>query len=432
MVQLGGAGLAAPLLGKRPGPPPLTPLYVFLFIACVAHSVGMMPAFGLRFRHLAADAGLDAAETAATLGKVSAFRSMAEFFATPALAFGSDHIGRRPVMMLRTAVLCLQFSILAASKSLWAVCAAYIVFGLLSDSNGALESACVADATPAGVARAVEFGRVFTVIGAAIIVGPAIGGYLVGVDDCLPFKVAALLFICSFAYVAWQLPEYLRRKPGSNRNERSVANLSLCSMLETSPGLLWYISATTLCDMGMGAFGSVQVLWLREAFGLEGRGVGMLMSASGLELMVIQSLIMPRLLKALQGREAVLAQLGACITAMKLVAYAFSPSVSWIFVAQVVGALSTCALAPLRSLCTKSVPESHQGALSGAMAAISTAAGVVGGLVGSHVFAASLRSGGPLGRFLLVGALCYFMAAMCICKGACADTFRKEKLMESP
>lgn len=416
MLQSRRTNLKEPLLSKEHGAPSLAPLRLYVLALCTSGVIGMVPAFALRFRELAADAGLDEAMTAATLGRVTACRSVAEFFASPVLALWSDRVGRRPIIMLCVAAVTLEFAALGVSKSLGAFSTTYVVFGLLTNANGTLEGACIADATPAGSARAAAFGRLFAMIGMAMSVGPMIGGYLAGIDGRLTFKVASFLCACVFVYVARHMPEYLQHAhrsadPGVSSTPGFAA---LCSLVKSSPCLMWYAGANVFYGVATGAYSSSVVIWLREAFGWEGRGVGLFMSASGIELMVAQGVLLPRLLKALQGREALLAKLGLLTSGAKYAAYSVAPSGAWLVLAQVVGTLGTCAAAPLRSLSTQGVPESQQGALSGALAALMTIANIHGSLVGSHVLAESLRSGAHPGQYLLVSAAASGLAAMCV------------------
>jgi DHA1 family tetracycline resistance protein-like MFS transporter len=397
-----------------------------------AYVVAMIPAFSLRFRELAVANGLDEAATAASLGKLTAMRSLVEFGATPTLAFWSDRIGRRPVMLLCALALCFEFGVLASSQSLWVFSATYIAFGLLANANGALESTCIADATPPGAARAVAFSRFFTVVGAVMVVGPVIGGHLAAIDGRAPFAAASILYLISLFYMFLQLPEYYSKRDPNSSNSRASSSSVVKHLLMTSPSTLWYIGASVFSSMGVGAFGSVQVLWLRSAFGWDGQQVGKFISLSGLLVIVSQSVILPRLLQRLKGCEPLVAQMGLMITAAKLVAYGLAPSGLWLYAFQLSGVACTCAIAPLRSLCTKAVPESHQGAVTGIISALSTAAQVIGSIVGSQVFATSLRMGFHVGSALFVAAACYCLAFACVVHAAHVEKAVHPKRMEVP
>lgn len=325
-------------------------------------------------------------------------------------------------MLLCTAAVALQMCFLAASRSLWEFGAVFVAFGLLSNSNGALEATCIADATEPGASRSLAFGQLFTVIGAVMVVGPLVGGWLMSLDGRLPFLVGAALCTGGLLFAAWQLPEYLSEKRHRGRVLRRTNSFeAVRDVLRSSPSTRWFISASVLSALGVGAFFSAQVLWLREVFGFDSRGVGSFLSLNGLLLIASQGVLLPRLLKAFSGREARLVQLSLFWMAAKLAALGLAPSPAWLWATQIAGIGGSCAMAPLRSLCTKAVPESNQGALAGMVSAASTAAQVVGSVLGSQVFAASLRGGVPAGSFLLVGAAAHCAAAACVSRGAVID-----------
>lgn len=432
----GAEGLGEPLLSPngKARRPSLRPLWAVTLLQGTAYVVAMLPSFSLRFQELALASGLDAATTAATLGRLQAVRSVVEFGATPTLAFWSDRVGRRPVMLLCSAALSVQLGLFAFSRSLWHMAFVFVAFGLFSDSNGALEATCIADATPAGAARAAAFAWLYTIIGAVMVVGPLIGGYMASLDGRAPFLAGASLCAVGVVYSALVLPEYSAEKlrgggqPAARRSSSFVAS----NLLKDSPSTAWFIAASVVAAMGMGAFASVQVLWLREVLEFDSRSVGLYMSASGLLLVVSQGAILPRLLKALGGRQASLAKLGLFLTAAKLVLMGLAPSRAWLWAIQLASVASSCAVAPLRSLCTKDVPESHQGALTGLVSGASTAAQVAGSVVGSQVFAASLRGAAPVSSFLYVGAACYCLALACVFRGARLEGKVHPKRVEVP
>ncbi|CAK0895076.1 unnamed protein product [Prorocentrum cordatum] len=372
-------GTACPSAAARP-------LWAVTLLEGTAFVIAMVPAFSLRFRELAKAEGLDAAATAVMLGRLQAVRSAVEFVATPTLTFWSDRTGRRPVMLLCATALTLQMLCLALARSLWAFGAVFVAFGLLSNSNGALEATCIADATEPGASRSLAFGRLYTVIGAVMVVGPLVGGWLTSIDGRVPFFAGAALCTGGVFFAAWQLPEYLSEKRHRGRVlRRSSSAEALGGVLRGSPSTTWFICASVFSALGVGAFASAQVLWLREVFGFDSRGVGSFLSLNGLLLIASQGVLLPRLLKAFSGREARLVQLGLLWTAAKLAALGLAPSTAWLWAAQIAGIGGSCAVAPLRNLCTKAVPESHQGALAGTVSGASTAAQVVGSVLGSQV-----------------------------------------------
>jgi len=155
----------------------------------------MIPAFNLRVSALGQAAGYDAAEVANALGLISALRSFSEFTAAPMLASWSDRHGRKWALLLSSVAFVLEAALIAVSPGLLMMGIVHTLGGFLA-SNGAIETSCVADATPAGPKRAVAVGRFLTVVGAALVLGPFFGRHSVG-----EFWWALTLCVCSSAWL---------------------------------------------------------------------------------------------------------------------------------------------------------------------------------------------------------------------------------------
>jgi len=420
--------LATPLL-RRSKPPPLAPLYAVSLLRTTATAIAMMPAFNLRVVSLGEAAGYDTAAVANAMGLISAFRSFTEFTAAPLLASWSDRLGRQRVILASALAFTLEATLMAVSTGLVMLGAVHATFGCFA-SGGAVETSCIADATPAGPKRAVAVGRFFTVIGAALVLGPALGGALLArVGGSAPFACAACLGLTAFLATAVALPEYLplsRRAPKESTTMLPAAGVY--RLLSQTPPLRWYVAASGLFSLGMALYGTVNVLWLKEAFGWDGQDVGHFLSAVGAAVITSQVLVLPGVLRISKGRESLVVQGAMMVHAFKFIGYAWAPSGKWVYVVLALSTPTFCAAPVLSSLCTRHVPATQQGLWSGSMSALNTAANVVGALIGSRLLALSLRGFLPLGSPLYAGALCHMLAALCV---GCASLTVDKKMPES-
>ncbi|CAJ1337103.1 unnamed protein product [Effrenium voratum] len=306
----------------------------------------------------------------------------------------------------------------------------HVAGGLLS-SGGAIETSCIADATPAGPRRAVALGRFFTVIGAALVLGPALGGYLLGhFGGAAPFACASLLGSLALLGTALLVPEYL--PPGRRAKSKAplLPALEAMQLLAQVPPLRWYAAASGLFNLGMAVYGTVNVLWLKEAFGWTGQDVGHFLSALGAAVILSQVVFLPGLLRLAKGREPIVVQGAILLHAIKFLGYAWAPKGCWAYAVLAVSSPTFCAAPILSSLCTRHVPSTQQGLWSGSTSALNTAASVVGALIGSRLLALALQGHLPLGSPLYAGCVFHLLAACCV--GCGSRRFAKDAAEDLP
>ncbi|CAJ1410995.1 unnamed protein product [Effrenium voratum] len=393
-------------------------------------ATAMMPAFNLRIAALGAAAGHDAAAVANAMGLISALRSFSEFTAAPLLASWSDRLGRKKALLASALAFTLETALLAVSPGLMMLGLVHVAGGLLS-SGGAIETSCIADATPAGPRRAVALGRFFTVIGAALVLGPALGGYLLGhFGGAAPFACASLLGSLALLGTALLVPEYL--PPGRRAKSKAplLPALEAMQLLAQVPPLRWYAAASGLFNLGMAVYGTVNVLWLKEAFGWTGQDVGHFLSALGAAVILSQVVFLPGLLRLAKGREPIVVQGAILLHAIKFLGYAWAPRGCWAYAVLAVSSPTFCAAPILSSLCTRHVPSTQQGLWSGSTSALNTAASVVGALIGSRLLALALQGHLPLGSPLYAGCVFHLLAACCV--GCGSRRFAKDAAEDLP
>src|SRR3977135_2304434 len=170
--------------------------------------------------------------------------ALMQFFFSPILGGLSDRFGRRPVVLLSSLGLALDYVLMALAPSLTWLFIGRVISGITSASVSTA-FAYIADVTPVEQ-RAAVFGKIGAAFGAGFILGPAVGGLLGGMDPGLPFWVAAGLSFANTLYGLLILPESLppdRRSPfrwkSANplgalhllRSDRVLAGLSVVNFL---------------------------------------------------------------------------------------------------------------------------------------------------------------------------------------------------------
>jgi MFS transporter, DHA1 family, tetracycline resistance protein len=141
------------------------------------------------------------------VGSLTATFSLSQLIFTPVLGAWSDRIGRRPTILLGLAVNGLAFTITGIGGALWVLFIARAVNGFGSSSLGAANAYIADVTTPEN--RSKGLGMLGAAYGIGFVIGPAIGGVLGGINQSLPFFVAAVLATTNFVLGWFLLPESL-------------------------------------------------------------------------------------------------------------------------------------------------------------------------------------------------------------------------------
>src|SRR5690606_19039968 len=155
---------------------------------------------------------------------LAAVFSIAQFLAAPLVGGLSDRWGRKPVFLACTTITVIGYLWLAFADSLLMIFLARIVAGIGSGKIG-IAQAIIADATPPEQ-RAKGMGMIGAAFGIGMILGPLLGGLLVGTDPLHPdyrapaFAAAAASGL-SLLLAALFLRETLRHQSASATPSRN-------------------------------------------------------------------------------------------------------------------------------------------------------------------------------------------------------------------
>jgi MFS transporter, DHA1 family, tetracycline resistance protein len=373
--------------------------------------------------------GGDTASAAFVYGLFGTVWAGMQFLASPLIGAISDRFGRRPVILLSTLGLALDYGIMATAPTLGWLFVGRSLSGVTSASY-ATAFAYIADVVPARE-RAAKYGMLGAAFGIGFILGPALGGLLGSVALRLPFWAAGTLSLAGTAYGFFVLPESLpaeRRAPLRLRRANPVGALRF---LGTHPALLGLAGAVFLHRVAHDCMPTLFVLYGDYRYAWSERTVGLVLAGVGAASMVVQVGLVGRAVKVLGEAWAMLT--GFAFGALGMLVYALAPTGS-IFVWGIpCSALFGLTYPSLQGLATARVDADEQGRLQGALASLMGIAGVVAPLLFTQSFAAAIGRWRTLGvpglPFLIAAAL---MVAAAVLGGRAALTRGGAEAAQAP
>ncbi|HEX6956458.1 MAG TPA: MFS transporter [Ferrovibrio sp.] len=188
---------------------------------------------------------------------LSAVFSVAQFLVAPPLGSLSDRIGRKPVFLACTILTAAGYLTLAFADSLWVIFAARVMGGIGSGKIG-IAQAIIGDATPPQK-RAKGMGLIGAGFGIGMILGPILGGVLIGDDPAhpayhLPAFAAAAASSLALLLAAITIRETLSPGSGSAVRSRNI----LKTLPQLSPGALAFVTMNFAISF---AFAQIETLF---------------------------------------------------------------------------------------------------------------------------------------------------------------------------
>jgi DHA1 family tetracycline resistance protein-like MFS transporter len=285
-----------------------------------------------------------------------------QFFFGPIVGMLSDRFGRRPVLLLSIFGLGVDYVFMALAPTLSWLFVGRVINGITSASFSTA-NAYVADVT-APQERAKAFGMLGAAFGVGFLIGPAIGGALGNINLRLPFWAAAGLAVCNWLYGFFVLPESL---PPSRRtaslNWRRANPVGALGFLRERKNLLGLISINVLYLLAHNVFPSIFVLYVGYRFNWGPFAAAAMLIATGLASILVQTLVVGRVVKAIGERGALL--IGLISAILGFIVYALASTPQWFFAGVPLGALSALIMPGLQSLMSRRVAGNEQGRLQG-------------------------------------------------------------------
>jgi predicted MFS family arabinose efflux permease len=325
---------------------------------------------------------LSAATPASTayllIGLLGATYPIMQFFSTPVLGQLSDRYGRKPVLaasLAGTAAGYVLFAIGVAAKSVPLLFASRAIDGL-TGGNISVAHAVIADVT-APEERTKAFGLAMGMFGAAMIIGPVLGGVLA--DASLsswftaktPFLVAAALAALNTVSIWTFFAE--TRKPDSSAPLQLVRNLKNLAGAYARPKLRRIFGAQFFVMTGNALFITFFGVFLIDRFAFSQHEIARFFGYTGACMIFTQFVTLRRMAKRFS--EPKVLRVTIIGTSVMVAAYLVIPSAWWIIpIAPLVSTCNGLTLVNLQGLLSRTAGAEAQGEALGIGQSISALA----------------------------------------------------------
>lgn len=329
------------------------------------------------------------------------------FFAAPALGALSDRYGRRPLLLVCLLGSAIGYLVFGIGGALWILFVGRIIEGITGGSISTI-FAYFADIIPPEQ-RTKYFGWVSAVVGVGTVIGPTLGGLLAKFGYSAPMYFGAIITLLNVVYGYFFMPESL------NKNNR----LKEITLVRLNPftQLANILSMKNLNRLLVSAFllwipnGSLQAVFSQftlDTFSWDPALIGLMFSIMGLQDIISQGFIMPKLLKKLSDKQIAILGMVAEVIGYSFIAASALLSFYPLFIAGMfIFGFGDSIFGPsFNGMLSKSVDSSEQGRIQGGSQSIQALARMIGPIIGGQIYI-SLGHAAPafMGMILIAAAI---------------------------
>ncbi|MEH7349868.1 MFS transporter [Gottfriedia acidiceleris] len=335
------------------------------------------------------------------------------FFAAPGLGALSDRFGRRPILLLSFFGSAIGYLVFGVGGALWVLFAGRIIEGITGGSISTI-FAYFADITPIDQ-RTKYFGWVSAVAGIGAAIGPTLGGLLAKFSYSVPMYFGAIITLLNFVFGILYMPESLDI---NNRLKKiTFVRLNPFSQLVnilSIKNLKWLLISAFLLWIPNGSLQAVFSQFTIDTFNWEPALIGLMFSIIGVQDIISQGFIMPKLLiKFSDSQIATLGMLSEIIGYSLIAASAFFSFYPLLIVGMFIFGFGDSIFSPsFNGMVSKAVEPSEQGRIQGGSQSIQALARIIGPIIGGQIYV-SLGHAAPA----FMGILLIAVAASVLNKG---------------
>lgn len=319
----------------------------------------------------------------------------------------SDKYGRRPLLLVCLLGSAIGYFVFGIGGALWVLFVGRIIEGITGGSIGTI-FAYFADIIPPEQ-RTKYFGWVSAVVGVGTVIGPTLGGLLAKFGYAVPMYFGAIITLLNVAYGFFFMPESLDKK--NRLKEITFVRLNPLAQLAnilSMKNLKWLLVSAFLLWLPNGSLQAVFSQFTLDTFSWKPAIIGLMFSILGIQDIVSQGFIMPKLLIRLSDKQiAVLGMgseiIGYCLIAMSAL-FSFYPL---LITGMFIFGFGDSIFGPsFNGMLSKSVDSSEQGRIQGGSQSIQALARMIGPIIGGQIYV-SIGHAAPafMGMILIAAAI---------------------------
>ncbi|CEO20426.1 MFS transporter [Paraclostridium sordellii] len=326
------------------------------------------------------------------------------FFAAPGLGALSDRYGRRPLLLVCLLGSAIGYLVFGIGGALWVLFGGRIIEGITGGSISTI-FAYFADIIPPKQ-RTKYFGWVSAVAGVGCAIGPTLGGLLAKFGYAVPMYFGAIITLLNVVYGIFYMPESLDNK--NRLNEITLVKLNPFTQLVD------ILSIKNLKRLLISAFllwipnGSLQAVFSQftiDTFNWEPALIGLMFSIMGIQDIISQGFIMPKLLKILSDVQIAIVGMVSEIIGYVLIAASALFSFYPLFIGGMfIFGFGDSVFGPsFNGMVSRSVDASEQGRIQGGSQSIQALARIIGPIIGGQIYVSLGHSAPAFMGIILIG-----------------------------
>ncbi len=312
---------------------------------------------------------------------LSAYAAM-QFFASPVLGSLSDRFGRRPILLVSLLGSAIDYLFMAFAPTFSLLFIGRAISGLTGASM-TVAASYIADVSDDSN-RAKNFGVIGAAWSAGFIIGPVLGGALLGLGPKSPFIAAALMNLANFLFGAFILPESLKAEHKRQLSAKMFNPLlSLLKVLK-NPHIAAFVWVYALIFLSGQVHPVNWTLYTQAKWGWTAVQVGFSLAAVGVSNGFVQALLPRYVIPKFGEMKSFI--LGMMLCTVGYAAFGLVPEAWMVYPVIIFFALSGIAQPALQSIISRKVDPSEQGELQGSLISIGSLTCIVAPFIFSRIF----------------------------------------------